>query len=110
MPTIAVPTRAGYVFQGYFDATSGGTQYYKADGKSAHKWDKDSLKSNLYAQWTPAQYTVSFNSNGGSAVADKLVTYDSTYGELATPTRTAYRFDGWYKESTFVLQEMHITH
>lgn len=102
MPTITVPTRAGYVFQGYFDATSGGTQYYKADGKSAHKWDKDSLKSNLYAQWTPAQYTVSFNSNGGSAVADKLVTYDSTYGELATPTRTAYRFDGWYKESTFV--------
>ena len=102
MPTINVPTRTGYVFQGYFDATSGGTQYYKANGQSAHKWDKDTLIANLYAQWTPAQYTVSFESNGGSAVASKPVTYDSTYGELATPTRTAYRFDGWYKESTFV--------
>lgn len=103
MPTISsLPTRAGYVFQGYYDATSGGTQYYTSAGKSARTWNKDTLNTTLYAQWTPAQYTVSFESNGGSTVADKQVTYNSTYGTLTEPTRKAHRFDGWYKESTFV--------
>ena len=40
MPTISsanLPTRDGYVFQGYYDtsADTGGTQYYKANGTSA---------------------------------------------------------------------------
>ena len=34
MPSITLPTRAGYTFAGYYDNTSGGTQYYTAAGAS----------------------------------------------------------------------------
>ncbi|HRR58146.1 MAG TPA: InlB B-repeat-containing protein, partial [Paludibacteraceae bacterium] len=48
--------------------------------------------------------TVTFNSNGGSAVSNKTVTYKNTYGTLPTPTKTGYTFNGWYKESGFTNQ------
>ena len=48
------------------------------------------------ATWTPKQYKVSFDSNGGSIHSYITVTYDSTYGNLPTPTRTGYEFDGWF--------------
>jgi len=40
---------------------------------------------------------VTFDPNGGS-VSDnnKTVYYGETYGDLPTPTRTGYTFDGWY--------------
>ena len=50
MPSATMPTKAGYTFAGYFDATTGGTKYYNADGTSAANWDKDSATT-LYAQW-----------------------------------------------------------
>lgn len=48
---------------------------------------------------TPASvtYPVTFNPNGGRvSQASKVVTIGKTYGTLPTPTRTGYRFDGWY--------------
>lgn len=51
MPTITVPTRAGYTFAGYWTATNGaGTQYYTASGTSARKWDK-TANTTLFAHW-----------------------------------------------------------
>ncbi len=47
---IVKPAKSGYVFAGYFDATSGGTKYYNSDLTSAHIWDKTSATT-LYAQW-----------------------------------------------------------
>lgn len=35
MPSITPPTRTGYAFAGYYDATSDGTQYYTNTGASA---------------------------------------------------------------------------
>jgi hypothetical protein len=56
MPTgITLPTRTGYTFNGFFDAASGGTKYYNADGTGAKTWDKDTTSgTTLYAQWTVA--------------------------------------------------------
>ena len=34
----------------------------------------------------------------------KEVTYGNTYGGLPTPTKTGYKFNGWYKESSFTTQ------
>ena len=53
MPSIAsnLPQKTGYTFNGYFDATSGGTKYYNADGTSAKNWDK-TANTTLNAQWT----------------------------------------------------------
>ena len=46
---------------------------------------------------TPESYTLTLDVNGGSVSStSKTVTYDSTYGELPTPTKTGYTFSGWY--------------
>jgi len=51
----------------------------------------------LYARWTVNSYTVTFDANGGTtSTASRTLTYGSTYGELPTPTRTDYIFEGWY--------------
>ncbi len=58
MPTLqgfTAPTRVGYKFKGYYDATSGGTQYYGANGTAtANTWTNDAVggTATLYAQWT----------------------------------------------------------
>ena len=52
----------------------------------------------LYANWKPNTYTVTFDPCGGSVVPESTnVTYDAAWPVLPTPTRTDYRFDGWYK-------------
>ena len=44
---------------------------------------------------------VSFNANGGStSTTAKTVNYKAAYGELPTPTRSGYKFDGWYTSAT----------
>ena len=51
---VSVPEKTGYVFAGYYDAASGGTQYYNKDGNpTTETWN---LTGNitLYAQWTAA--------------------------------------------------------
>lgn len=58
MPTITPPTAAnGYCFMGYWDDEEGeGTQYYNANGTSAHAWDKTS-GATLYAYFKKAEFT-----------------------------------------------------
>ena len=101
MPTITAPTRTGYTFNGYFDATSGGTKYYNANGSSAKNWDKTS-NTTLYAQWTANKYSVKFNANGGSgSMSNQSFTYDVP--QQLTPnafTRSGYTFIGWAKSSS----------
>lgn len=66
---------AVYTFMGYYDEPGGnGTQYYKADGTSAHIWDKDIEGVILYAHWKE-----------GSVA-------------LTQPERLGYYFDGWYEK------------
>lgn len=58
MPTITPPTATnGYCFMGYWDDEEGeGTQYYNANGTSAHAWDKTS-GATLYAYFKKAEFT-----------------------------------------------------
>ena len=71
MPTLTsaqLPTRTGYTFVGYFDATSGGNQYYKYNGTSFRTWNKNTTAgTTLYARWSANPYTVTFDGNGGTA-------------------------------------------
>ena len=41
---------------------------------------------------------VTFDSTGGSACPSATYTLGKTYGELPTPTKSSYTFDGWYAE------------
>lgn len=96
MPTATMPTRTGYTFQGYYDDTSGGTQYYKADGSSARTWNKTAATT-LYARWTANTYTVTLNKQSGTGGTSSVTaTYGSAMPTATMPTRTGYTFAGYY--------------
>ena len=96
--TVALPspTRTGYTFSGW--VRSGGSSSLKGSVKSSVIGvNSDGENITLTAQWTANKYTVTFDANGGSVTtANKSVTYNSTYGDLPTPTRAGYTFVGWY--------------
>lgn len=48
----------------------------------------------LYAVWGK-KVNVSFNSEGGSLVNNRVVAYGAGYGDLPQPTRAGYAFEGW---------------
>lgn len=47
-------------------------------------------------------YTVTFNSNGGSAVAQQILTVDEKIEKPADPVRSGYVFAGWYKDAALI--------
>ena len=92
MPT---PERIGYTFTGWYTVSNGGT---KVTGGTSVTTASDHA---LYAHWTADTYTITFDPSGGSvSPTSKTVTYDSTYGDMPTPTRTGYTFAGWYTASS----------
>ena len=93
-------TQDGYTFDGWYqdDDDLGKTEKLIKDQtlKGAKKWE-------LYGKLTPNEYTVTFDPNAeGASVAptSQLVTFDAAYGELPTPTREGYTFEGWYLSKT----------
>ena len=56
----------------------------------------------ITAKWTANQYTVTFDSDGGSACDSVSVTYDRPYGTLPKPTKEGYTFTGWYDNNTLI--------
>ena len=104
MPTATMPTKIGYTFGGYYTITNGsGTQYYNANGTSARTWNIAS-NTTLYAQWTPAKYTITYKDQGGSNFSGTHVDghpTTHTYGTettLKTASKTGYSFDGWHTD------------
>jgi uncharacterized repeat protein (TIGR02543 family) len=90
---LPVPVRPGYVFNGWFDAVEGGTQY-----TSGSTFTGD---MNLFAHWSEIVYgvhTVTLNPDGGTVTPAALTT--DAYGKLAaslpTPAKSGYIFTGWY--------------
>jgi uncharacterized repeat protein (TIGR02543 family) len=47
--------------------------------------------------FTPKQYTLTFNTNGGTAIAPITANYGSDITAPANPTKTGYTFEGWDK-------------
>lgn len=50
---------------------------------------------------TPSTYTVTFNTDGGSAVASQTVTSGAKATKPADPAKEGFTFDGWYKDAAF---------
>ena len=98
-------TRYGYNFAGWSTTSSGGVVYNDKESV-INLTSTNNGTVNLYAVWTPKTNCVLyFNSNllsGATASispTQKNVTFNGTYGTLATGTRTGYTLDGWYTTS-----------
>lgn len=81
-------TKKGYSLKGWYTK--------KSKGKRIKTKTKVSKNMKAIALWKAKTYTVRFDSQGGSAVSNIKVKYDSNYGQLPTPTRDYYDFQGWY--------------
>lgn len=81
------PTRAGYTFGGWATTPGGSTLWSFSDPITGN--------TTLYAVWTPVNYTVTFDSQGGSVVGSQGVDYGDHATAPSDPTRTHYTFDGW---------------
>ncbi len=82
--SLGVTLTKGTLYKYKFYAVAGGKTFY----------------SSLNTLVTTGNYTLSFNSNGGSTVSSKQVVCGKTYGSLSTPTKTGYTFKGWYTSSS----------
>ena len=99
--TIKAPTAPifeGYTFHGW---------YKDRQCSEDMKWDFDNEKIPekkaggriyLYPKLTINQYTVTFDSQGGSDVPSQTVNYKQTASVPEAPGRTGYNFLGWYKD------------
>ncbi|MCM3174086.1 leucine-rich repeat protein [Paenibacillus sp. MER 99-2] len=86
---VASQTKPNYTFENWY-----------SDETLQAAWDfTNSIDPNttFYSKYIPDKLTVSFNSNGGSQVADLAdITYDTTITAPVAPTRSGYVFGGWY--------------
>ncbi|MDR0518528.1 MAG: InlB B-repeat-containing protein [Clostridiales Family XIII bacterium] len=87
--TLAVPSRTGYSFVGWF--RQGGTRASETD---IYEVAGD---TGVTARWSANTYTLTFDPMGGTvSTAQKKVVYDSIYGELPEPSHAVKRFEGWH--------------
>lgn len=93
--TEETPVYPGYAFVSWNTQANGTGATYM----SGAVYDKDENLT-LYAQWTPDQFTVTLEPNGGALLdTERTVTYTEPYGELPTPVRDGkFEFAGWYTE------------
>ena len=84
------PVKTGYTFGGWYD----GTATYQA-GETYTMPAKDVT---LTAQWTINQYTITFDTDGGSRIAPITQDYGTAVTAPANPTKTGHTFVGWDKE------------
>ncbi len=76
----ANPSREGYTFAGWLPTVPAFMPSYNVA---------------CVAKWTINEYTITFDSAGGSAVADITQDYNTPVTAPADPTRIGYTFDGW---------------
>lgn len=82
------PTKAGYTFAGWLGSDN---VTYQAGGTYTANADLA-----LTAQWTPANYTITYNLNGGTVTGNPTgYTIESAAITLNNPTKTGYTFAGW---------------
>ncbi len=86
-----IPIKANYTFLGW---------YTDAEFTQAYDFATEIKEDiTLYAKWKKDSYTVSFNSNGGTAVESQTVEHGDSAVKPADPTKDEYTFDGWFTDA-----------
>ncbi len=87
--------KTGFIFSGWNTATDGtGTDYAQSTSYTIN------APLVLFAKWKTDILMVSFNSNGGSTIASKMVAYGGFVTEPAVPTKAGAVFAGWYSNQS----------
>ena len=90
------PTRTGFTFKGWGTSDSTTTVTYNPGGAYT-----SNAAAKLYAVWQRNSYVLAFNATGGEVnPSSRSVAFDAAYGTLPAPTKTGYRFTGWYTAAT----------
>ena len=95
--TEVTSSKEGYTFEGW-----------GKDAQYSSMWNfaSDTVTGNitLYAKWkenetpAPTEYTITFNSNGGSSVAALKVVEGAKASKPADPTKAEHTFGGWFTD------------
>ena len=88
------PTRKGYTFKGW-------------DKKIPETMPAENIT--VKAQWEVNQYTITFDTNGGSEIAPITQDYGTEITAPDNPTRKGYTFKGWDKEIPETMPAENIT-
>jgi len=96
---LPTPTRADYTFEGWFTAKEGGEPVNTATVFTGN--------TTVYAHWkqnggTPGpvqEFTVTFDSQGGSAVPAQKVKAGGKAAQPNPPARSGYAFGGWFRDA-----------
>ena len=93
--------KTGYHFLGWATSQGATVAEYSDGQKVRNLVAQVNGTYTLYAVWEINTYTVTFDSNGGSAVKMQSVQYGKTANEPdPAPTKTGYTFVGWYSGET----------
>ena len=93
-------TKTGYTLEGWYN------------GEAKYEFDTPvTAELTLTAQWKINQYTITFDTDGGSVVAPITQDYGTDITAPAAPTKNGYIFTGWDKEipATMPAENMTIT-
>ena len=96
-------TRNGYTFKGWYDNENLTGSPVTAIG-GAETGNKE-----YWAKWEINQYTITFDTNGGSEIAPITQDYGTEITAPADPTRKGYTFKGWDKEIPETMPAENIT-
>jgi uncharacterized repeat protein (TIGR02543 family) len=86
-------TRAGYTFAGWATSADGAVEYADEAAITANAETKGAYT--LYAVWTPENYTISYDLDGGEATNPASYTEATETFTLTNPTQDGYTFLGW---------------
>lgn len=93
-PQVKLPTKPGYTFIGWRDLNNDNGPLWNA---GSGKVTEDLYLIAVFKKGA-VNYTVKFNSNGGTAVKDVTTPANTTIKQPTAPTKDNYKFTGWYKD------------
>ena len=92
LPSASDMTKEGYTFGGWYTSSDFSGSFVTNIG-STERGNKT-----YYAKWNVNQYTITFDTSGGSTVSSITQDYGSTIVKPLDPTKEGYTFAGWEPE------------
>lgn len=103
LPSASDMTKEGYSFGGWYTSSD------FSDSPVTNIDATDRGNKTYYAKWNINQYTISFDTSGGSVVSPITQDYGSTVVKPLDPTKEGYTFTGWEPEIPDTIPSSNIT-